>query len=217
MRRRNDSPTSGPRNQVEFSVDTVGNGFAAAMITELSFGNILSPGTCAAARRHATQIPDDPVFSLTAAAAMAELAMVTMDHALLEDAVAWSRREVLPALRYLPTLIDLVAMVLGEDVEQAANLAEQYWKESAAVTASRLYPLSILQEALICAGRLEAAEAMIDDAIGLVGGMDPAPLPVCAIHLANARLAGVAGSRAAANRHAVELLASPRSMASCSL
>jgi predicted ATPase/DNA-binding SARP family transcriptional activator len=194
------------RNGVEFSVDTVGNGFAATMVTELTLGKIVAPGTCAVARRHVAQIPDDPVFSLTAAAAMAELAMVTMDQALLDDAVAWSQREVLPVLRYLPTFIDLVAALLSEDVEQGANLAEQYWKEAVAVTASRVYPLSILQEALICAGRIDAAEAMLDDAIGLVGAMDRAPLPICAIHLANARLACLAGRGAASNRHAIDLL-----------
>jgi predicted ATPase/DNA-binding SARP family transcriptional activator len=194
------------RRGVGFSVDTVGNGFAAAMITELTSGNIVAPGTCAVARRHVTQIPDDPVFSLTAAAAMAELAMVTTDHALLDDAVAWSRREVLPVLRFLPTFIDLVAALLNEDVEQGANLAEQYWTEAAVVTASRVYPLSILQEALITAGRIDAAEEMLDDAIGLVGAMDHAPLPICAIHFANARLARLAGRGAVSNRHAVDLL-----------
>jgi predicted ATPase len=158
------------RRHTTFSVDTVGNGYAGAVLGDLSQGDLR-----AAARRATDRVPDDPAFSMTAAAALAQVALHTGDRATMACAVAWSRQETIPMLRYLPILIDLTSAVTDGSTEAAADLAEDYWEESAHVPVSRCHPLPLLTSALLAAGRLDAATSCVEAADGLVHDMDPAP------------------------------------------
>ncbi|HUF96768.1 MAG TPA: BTAD domain-containing putative transcriptional regulator [Ilumatobacter sp.] len=189
------------RQHARFTVDAVGNGFAAAIICDLARGNLGAP-----ARRITPAIPDDPVFSFTAAGAMAEVALVTMDVELLAHANAWSRQEPVAILRYLPTLVHLVAAMLVDDVERAADLSEQYWDEASVVPVSRVHPLSILTSALIDAGRLSTARTVLDTAERLLADMDPAPQPLASLLVSRARLAQAAGRSEESARHSLQLL-----------
>lgn len=189
------------RQHARFTVDAVGNGFAAAIIGDLARGNLRAP-----ARRMPRTIPDDPVFSMTAAGALAEVALATMDGEMLAQAAAWSRREPVAILRYLPTLIELVGALLASDIERAADLSEQYWDEAAEVPVSQLHPLSTLTNALLDAGRISTARTMLDEAEQLILDMDPAPQPHAALHLGRARLAQIAGRLDDSTHHSVQLL-----------
>ena len=180
------------RHSSSFSVDTVGNGFAAAVIADLVRGDLR-----AAAGRAGQATPDDASFSMTAAAALAHVALVTDDRPTLDRAVEWSRQRTIPLLRFLPTFIDLVRRRFDGDIEHAADLAEQYWEEAEPVPVSRLHPLPVLTAALIETGRIAAARDMTERAASLVDGMDPAPL----------LSAGVMASRALIGLRAGELTA----------
>ncbi len=189
------------RHETTFLVDTVGNGYAAAVIGELTRG-----GLRRAAARTADHIPEDPAFSMTAAAALAHVALMTNDETTLQCAVDWSQAGTIPILRYLPTFIDLARAVMDGDVEPAADLAEQYWDESAPVPVSRLHPLPILTAALLAGGRTRAAAAMTGTAVGLVGAMDAAPLLRAGVMASRAQLDLHAGRPDEVRSHLPELL-----------
>ncbi len=159
------------RYATSFSVDTVGNGFAAVVVTDLIRGDV----TTAAGRAHGA-VPDDPSFSMTAAAALAQVALVSGDRNVLAHAIEWSRQPTIPLLRFLPTFIELVKRRLGGHVEHAADLAEQVWEEAEHLPVSRVYPLPILTAALVDAGRIGVGRDMTERAALIVAGMDPAPL-----------------------------------------
>lgn len=159
------------RHRTDFRVDTVGNGYAAAVVADLARGELR-----AAAARARQPVPHDPAFSMTAAAALAHVALVTGDRGTFASALAWSRQRTIPVLRFLPTFIELVSRRLGGEVDHVADLAEQYWQEAAPVPVSQVHPLPVLTRALLDAGRVATATAMVDEAAGLVDAMEPAPL-----------------------------------------
>lgn len=158
------------RRHTAFSVDTVGNGYAAAVLGDLVVGDLRG-----AARRATDRIPDDPAFSMTAAAALAQVALLTADPDIMSCAVEWSRRETIPLLRFLPTLIDLTGALMDCSIDAAADLAEQYWEESGHVPVSRCHPLPLLTTALVASGRWATATVLVDAADELTNAMDPAP------------------------------------------
>lgn len=112
---------------------------------------------------------------MTAAAAIAELALSTGDHEVLACARRWSRRPTLPLWRFLPTFIDLVAMRLDGRIEAAAAAAERYWSQAAPVPVSRVGPLPTITSALLDAGRLSQAAEVVKEAAQLVSAMEEAP------------------------------------------
>ena len=189
------------RHRTTLRVDTVGNGYAAAILTDVLRGDLRS----ATARGH-PPIPADPAFSMTAAAALAHVALVADDRPTYERAVEWSRRRTIPILRFLPTYIDLVGRRLDGDLDHAADLAEQFWDEAAPVPVSRVHPLATLTRTLVDAGRSAWATAMVDEAAGLVDGMDPAPLLTAGVLESRAVLASEADSVPEAAHSLVALL-----------
>ena len=202
------------RRHTAFSVDTVGNGYVGAVLGDLNQGELR-----AAARRATDRIPDDPAFSMTAAAALAQVALHTGDRATMACAVAWSRQETIPMLRYLPILIDLTATVTDGSTETAADLAEDYWEESAHVPVSRCHPLPLLTSALLAAGRLDAATSCVEAADGLVHDMDPAPWLRAGVLHGRAQLALHRGHRDELALHASDLaqLAATQSFATMAI
>lgn len=189
------------RHEATFCVDTVGNGYAAAVIGELTRGELRR-----AAARTADRIPEDPAFSMTAAAALAHVALMTNDEKTLRCAVDWSQAGTIPILRYLPTFIDLARAIMDGAVEPAADLAEQYWDEVAPVPVSGLHPLPIIVAALLTGGRLRVAAALTDTAVDLLEGMDPAPLLRAGVMACRAQLDLHAGRPDEVRSHLPELL-----------
>lgn len=189
------------RHEATFCVDTVGNGYAGAVLGELTRGELRR-----AARRTADRIPEDPAFSMTAAAALAQVALATNDEATMQCAVDWSQAGTIPLLRYLPTFIELARALMDGAVEPAADLAERYWDEAAPVPVSRVHPLPILTAALLAAGRTRAATAATATAAGLVEAMDPAPLLQANVLASRAQLDLHAGCPDEALTHVPELL-----------
>lgn len=177
------------RHRTSFRVDTIGNGYAAAIICDHVRGDLR-----AAAGRGSPERPSDPAFSMTAAAALAHVALLTGDQRTLDHAVAWSDQQTIPLLRYLPTFIELVRRRLGGELDHAADLAEQFWDEAAPVPVSRVHPLPLLTAVLIEAGRPDSAAAMTEIAVGLVAAMDNAPLLEAGIVASRAQIAIHTGS-----------------------
>jgi predicted ATPase/DNA-binding SARP family transcriptional activator len=176
------------RHSTTFAVDTVGNGYAAAIIGHLIRGDLRS------ATDHASApIPDDPSFSMTAAAALAHAALLTGEQTTLDRAIDWSLQRTIPLLRFLPTFIDFVGRRLDGDLTYAADLAEQFWEEATPVPVSRVHPLPVLVAALLAADRRALAVSMVDEAEVLVQNMDRAPLLDAGISLSRAQLAAGAG------------------------
>ncbi len=191
------------RHHTSFEVDTVGNGYAAAVIADLCRGELR-----AAIGRADRQVPDDPTFSMTAAAALAHVALVTGDRHTLERAVAWSRLRTFPLLHFLPTFIELIERRFDGELEHAADLAEQLWDDTEHIPVWRVHPLPILTSTLIEADRADAAVAMTDQAEPLVDGMEPAPLLVAGVLASRGLLAvhlGTVEEAAASLRELLEI------------
>ena len=189
------------RQRARFEVDTVGNGFAAAILTSIARGDLRG-----AARHAVGPIPDDPAFSMTAAAAIAHAGLFSVDPPLLRRAIDWSRRGTIPLLRFLPTLIAGCAALLDDDVLEAADLAERYWHEAAPVPVSRVHAVPVVTLALLAAGRTHVVDAVTKEATDLVADMGDAPLLRAALHQSRAQLALHEGRADAVAEHARELL-----------
>lgn len=166
------------RHHTTFSVDTVGNGYAAAVLDDMMSGDLR-----AAAHWGTDRVPADPAFSMTAAAALAQVALLADDANVLARAIQWSQQETIPMLSYLPTLIALVSAMMSGSHDRAADLAEQYWDESRQVPVGRCHQVPTVTAALIAAGRPDAASAIVGTAEELTNAMDPAPwLQVGVLH-----------------------------------
>lgn len=189
------------RRHVRFCVDTVGNGFAADVLASMVRGDLRG-----AARRAVGPVPDDPAFSMTAAAAIGQVSVLMLDPALLQVAVGWAQRGTIPLLRFLPTLLDCCRALLDLDVVEAADLAERYWEEAALVPVSQVQPLPLLTAALLAAGRPGAVRAASEEAAELVAGMADAPLLEAAVHHSRAQLALHDGDPHLVTSHARRLL-----------
>lgn len=178
------------RHRVSFRVGTVGNGYAAAVLGSLHRGELR-----AALAHAADPMPEDPAFSMTAAAALAHAAVLARDGRTMQRALEWSQRGTIPLLRYLGTFVEFAERLLAADVESAADLAEQYWEESAHVPVSRLHPLPLLTSALLTAGRTSAATGVADVADRLVAEMGTAPLLDAGAKASCAQIAAQLGER----------------------
>lgn len=177
------------RHHTTFRVDTVGNGYAAAIVVDLLRGDLRS-----AIGRADQPVPDDPAFSMTAAAALAHVALVAGDRPTFARALEWSRQRTIPMLRFLPTFIELVQRRFDGELDHAADLAEQFWEEAEQVPVSRVHPLPLLVTALVEVGRTSEARAMTSGAAELVARMDPAPLLSAGLMASRSLLAANAGS-----------------------
>ena len=190
------------RQQAQFCVDTVGNGVAAAILSSIARGDLAE-----AAHQAAGPVPDDPAFSMTAAAAIAQVALLTEDRALMRHAVGWSRRGTIPLLRYLPTQLECCRALLEGRLDDAADLAEQHWDEAVLVPLSRVQARPVLDLALLATGRADVVRAITDDAADVVAGMGDLPLLQAGLHQSRAQLALHDGRPDLAAEHARKLLA----------
>jgi hypothetical protein len=171
------------RHGCTFSVDSVGNGFAAAIVAESIRGDLGS-----ALDRSKRPVPIDPAFSLTSAAALAHAALLAGDHDTMTRALEWSSLGSFPLLAFLTPFIGSCAALLSGEVEEAANLAEEF-ADQVAVPVWQVYALPVVNVALIAAGRSRDAQAQTDRARSLVAAMDRAPQMTASIHIGLAQAA----------------------------
>lgn len=180
------------RHHLAFCVDSVGNGYAAAVLVALHRGELRT------ALAHASDpAPEDRAFSMTAAAALAHAALLAGDGLAMQRAVEWSQRGTIPLLRYLDSFVQLAAQLFAADTDQAADLAEQYWDESAHVPVARLHPLPVLTTVLLAAGRTRAATDATTVAQEALATMEGAPLLTAGLAASRAQIAAHLGNRRA--------------------
>lgn len=189
------------RQRTRFCVDTVGNGVAATILTAVARGDLRE-----ATQEAAGPVPDDPSFAMTAAAAIAQVALLTRDQSLMQHAVEWSRRGTIPLLRFLPIQLECCRALLEGRRDEAADLAEQHWKEAASVPLSRVQARPLLDAALFAAGRVDFVRAVTDEAGEIVSEMGDAPLLHAGLHRSRAQLALHDGRPELVAEHARELV-----------
>lgn len=191
------------RHGCAFSVDSVGNGFAAAIIADTIRGDL-----AAATDRSRRRVPTDPAFSITSAAALAHAALLAADHGTMRRAIEWGTRRSFPLLGFLTPWVGCCAAALRHDEQAAADLAIEF-VETVTVPVWHLFALPTLNSALVSAGRVGDAARITIAAEPFVDSMGPAPLPLVSLDIARAQLALAAdepGGHAAAERHALAAL-----------
>jgi predicted ATPase/DNA-binding SARP family transcriptional activator len=172
------------RHDTSFSVDSVGNGYAAAITAETICGDLGL--ACDRSRRPA---PTDPAFSMTSAAALAHAALLSSDSETMERALEWTTQGSFPLLQFLAPFTSCCRALLDGAVDEAADHAGEFWDEAIAVPVWRLFALPLVNSALIGAGRIDTAGAVTDRAAVLLADMATAPLLTTTLHLAQSQVA----------------------------
>ncbi len=171
------------RHGCTFSVDSIGNGYAAAIIAETIRGDLGS-----ALDRGKRPVPIDPAFSLTSAAALAHAALLAADHDTLSRALEWSTQGSFPLLAFLTPFTGCCAALLNGEAGEAADLAEAF-SDQVTVPVWQVYALPVINAALIAARRITEAKAINDEAGSLLAEMDTAPQLTASIHVGRAQVA----------------------------
>jgi predicted ATPase/DNA-binding SARP family transcriptional activator len=194
------------RHDTQFSVDSVGNGYAAAIVAEMVRGDLRS-----ACDRSQRPVPVDPAFSMTSAAALAHAALLSSDTTTMERALEWATQGSFPLVQFLAPFTNCCRALLEGAVGEAADLAAEFWDESLAVPVWRLFALPLVNSALIGAGRIDAAGVVTDRAAVLLADMASAPLLTTALHLARSQVALARGDLDIAEDAAITTLDTARS------
>jgi hypothetical protein len=189
------------RHDTSFSVDSVGNGYAAAIVAETIRGDLRS-----ALDRSRRPVPTDPAFSMTSAAALAHAALLSSDTETMERALEWATQGSFPLLQFLTPFTSCCRALLDGAVGEAADHAGEFWDEALAVPVWRLVALPLINSALIGAGRVDAAGAITDQATVLLDDMATAPLLTTAVHLAQSQVALARGQLDIAEHVAITAL-----------
>jgi predicted ATPase/DNA-binding SARP family transcriptional activator len=184
------------RHGCTFSVDSIGNGYAAAIVAETIRGDLGS-----ALDRSTRPVPIDPVFSLTSAAALAHAALLAGNRETMNRALEWSTRGSFPLLEFLAPFIGCCAALMDCKAEEAADLAEAF-SEHHTVPVWEVYALPVINAALIAVGRTSEAQAITDRAGLLVAEMDRGPQMTASIHLGRAQVALARGDLDVADQQA---------------
>ena len=170
------------RHGCTFSVDSVGNGYAAAVVADTIRGDLGS-----ALDRGKRPVPLDPAFSLTSAAALAHAALLAADPDAMSRAFEWSTQGSFPLLAFLTPFASCCAALLNGAAEEAADLAEDF-SAQVMVPIWHVYALPVINTALIAVGRITEAQAITDRGATLVPEMDTAPQMNASIHVARAQV-----------------------------
>jgi predicted ATPase/DNA-binding SARP family transcriptional activator len=172
------------RHGTPFSVDSVGNGYAAAITAETIRGDL-----GLARDRSRRPAPTDPAFSITSAAAMAHAALLSSDAETMERAIEWATQGSFPLLQFLAPFTSCCRALLNGAAGEAADHAGEFWDEAIAVPVWRLFALPLVNSALIGGGRVDAAGVATDRAAVLLADMATAPLLTTTLHLAQSQVA----------------------------
>jgi len=193
------------RHDTPFSVDSVGNGYAAAVVAETISGDLRL-----ALDRSRRPVPTDPAFSMTSAAALAHAALLSSDTATMARALEWATQGSFPLLQFLTPFTNCCHALLDGAVGEAADHAGEFWDEAVAVPIWRLVALPLVNSALIGAGRTETADAITDRAAVLLADMATAPLLTTAVRLAEGQVALARGQLDIAEHAAIAALDTAR-------
>ncbi len=170
-------------HRTSFSVDSVGNGYAAGIVNDIVRGDLKT-----AAGRGICPVPRDAAFSMTSAAALAEVAVLRNDHSTMDRALSWSSLGTLPTLDYMNTFIAACVALLDDDIELAADLADDFAEQAVVVPVSFVHSWPLMNAALLAAGRRAEARAHTASAVALHEHMDPAPYLEAAVLLSRAQI-----------------------------
>ena len=193
-------------HDTRFSVDSVGNGYAAAIVAETIYGDLRL-----ARDRSRRPVPIDPAFSMTSAAALAHAALLSSDAETMERALEWATQGSFPLLQFLTPFTNCCRALLDGAVGEAADHAGEFWDDALAVPVWRLFALPLVNSALIDAGRVDAAGVVTDRAAVLLADMATAPLLTTALHLAQSQVALARGHLDLAEHEAIAALERARS------
>lgn len=188
------------RHGCTFSVDSVGNGYAAAIVSETVRGDLGS-----ALDRSRRPVPSDPAFSLTSAAALAHSALFAGDREAMTRALEWSTQGSFPLLAFLTPFVGCCAALLEGTAERAADLAEDFMGQ-VTVPVWHVYALPVINAALIAVNRTTHAQAITAKGALLLAEMDAAPQMAASIHLARAQVSLGRGELDVAHEHALDAL-----------
>lgn len=194
------------RHDTGFSVDSVGSGYAAAMVAEMIRGELRL-----ARHRGRRPAPVDPAYSVTSAAALAHASLLSSDTETMERALEGATQGSFPFLQFLAPFTKCCRARLDGAVDEAADHAGEFWDEAVAVPVWRLFALPLVNSALIGAGRVDAAGAVTDRAAGLLADMATTPLLTTALHLAQSHVALARGCLDLAEHEAIAALETARS------
>lgn len=194
------------RHDTTFSVDSVGNGYAAAITVETICGDLGL--ACDRSRR---PVPIDPAFSMTSAAALAHAALLSSDTETMGRALEWATQGSFPLLQFLAPFTRCCRALLVGAVEPAADQAGEFWDEAVAVPVWRLFALPVVNSALIGAGRVDAADAINERAAVLLADMATAPLLTTSLQLARSHVALARGDLDIAEHAAITALETAQS------
>ena len=192
------------RHGCTFSVDSVGNGYAAAIVSETIHGDLGS-----AIDRGNRPVPIAPAFALTSAAALAHAALLAGDPDSMSRALEWATKGSFPLLAFLTPFAACCGALLNGGAAEAADLAEAF-SDEVVVPVWRVYALPVTNAALIAAGRVTEARAMTDTAESLLADMDTAPQMRAAIHIGQAQVSLAREVLSEAERHARAALETAR-------
>jgi len=194
------------RHDTGFSVDSVGSGYAAAMVAEMIRGELRL-----ARHRGRRPAPVDPAYSVTSAAALAHASLLSSDTETMERALEGATQGSFPFLQFLAPFTKCCRARLDGAVDEAADHAGEFWDEAVAVPVWRLFALPLVNSALIGAGRVDAAGAVTDRAAGLLADMATTPLLTTALQLAQSHVALARGCLDLAEHEAIAALETARS------
>ncbi len=193
------------RHDAVFSVDSVGNGYAAAIVSEMLRGD-LGP----ALDRGRRPVPTDPAFSMTSAAALTHAALLATDADAMRRAIEWSTLGSLPVLGYLTPFTSGCAALLEGRFADAADLVEESWEQAVRVPVFRVFALPVVVTALVGFDRPHVAERVVEVASGLMIDMERAPFLTVSVQLANAQIALARNDLDVAQRQAAAALGAAR-------
>ena len=189
------------RHDTPFSVDSVGNGYAAAITAETICGDLAL--ACDRSRR---PVPTDAAFSMTSAAALAHAALLSSDTETMGRALEWATQGSFLLLQFLAPFTRCCRALLDGAAGEAADHAGEFWDEAIEVPVWRLFALPLVNSALIGAGRVDAAGAATDQAAVLLADMATAPLLTTTLHLARSQVALARGELDTAEHAAIAAL-----------
>jgi predicted ATPase/DNA-binding SARP family transcriptional activator len=189
------------RHDTPFSVDSVGNGYAAAITAETICGDLGL--ACDRSRR---PVPTDPAFSMTSAAALAHAALLSSETDTMQRALEWATQGSFPLLQFLAPFTSCCRALLDGAVGEAADHAGEFWDEAATVPVWRLFALPLVNSALIGADRVDAAGVVTDRAAVLLADMETAPLLTTTLDLAQSQVALARGDLDIAEHAAIAAL-----------
>jgi predicted ATPase len=189
------------RHHTSFAVETIGNGYAAAILVDALRGDLRS-----ATQRSDCGSPTSSLFALTAAAALAQAALWRADCDTMHRAVEWVDRPIVPLLAYTAPLVRCTASLLDGDMERAADLAEDFIELAPRVPVGFAQGWPMCQRALLSAGRAAIARQATQSIAANIEWSDPAPYSRAALHLAMAQDAATHDDIHAVEQHARDLL-----------